>query len=500
MNHHTPYQQLETIFARIKKLEQISSMLDWDNATNLPAGSITARISHLSELKTLVHEIYLAPKTCDLLHEVATKELNFQQLANFKLMQKRHLEATIIDSDLANALIKATAISEMSWRAARKNNDFKSYAPLLQEVVNLVKQKAACKSQKLGISPYDALGDEYEPGFSTAHTDKIFASLRTFLKSFIPEVLAHQQQFQAAPLEKIHFSKEKQMLLAKEVMQMMGFDFTKGRIDLSEHPFCGGFSADCRITTHFTEENFLPGLMGVIHESGHGLYEQNLPADWLFQPLGQATGMAMHESQSLFMEMQMCRSREFVNFIIPSICKFYGAEIKNLEPQNFYRLINQVKPSLIRINADEVTYPLHIILRYELEKQMLSSSLLVKDLPNAFNQAMQQYLGVTPTNDAMGCLQDIHWPSGYFGYFPSYSLGAMMGAQFHDALSHNTPNHMSNIAKGDFSVCVNYLNKNIHQMGSTYSSEQLVQKITGKQLDVSIYEKYLRKRFITDYN
>jgi carboxypeptidase Taq len=499
MNHHTPYQQLETIFARIKKLEQIASMLYWDNATNLPAGSMDARISHLSELKTLVHETYLAPKTLDLLNNVNTKELTLEQLANFKLMQKNHLEATIIDNDLANALIKATALSEISWRAARKDNDFKSYAPLLQEVVKLVKEKAACKAQKLGILPYEALGDEYEPGFSQTQTDKIFTRLKAFLQDFIPEVLAHQQKFPAKPLGKVQVSKEKQMLLAKEVMSMMGFDFTKGRLDLSEHPFCGGFSADCRLTTHFKEENFLPGLMGVIHESGHGLYEQHLPQEWLFQPLGRSTGMAMHESQSLFMEMQICRSREFLTFIIPYIHKFYAQSIPNLEPENFYRLINQVAPSLIRINADEVTYPLHVILRYELEKQMLSGELLVKDLPHAFNQAMQQYLGITPINDTMGCLQDIHWPSGYFGYFPSYSLGAMMGAQFQNDLSKKIPNHMSHIAKGDFSICVNYLSTNIHQMGSLYSSQQLVQKISGKDLDVSIYEQYLKKRFIEDY-
>jgi len=486
------YQELEKIFTRIKRLDNAISILHWDSAVNLAENSIDSRSNQISEIKTIIYEIYSSPKILDLFDKTQENQLNQFQLANFNLMKKWHLDATIIDNDLSNALIKATAKSEMVWRKAREENNFKDFVPYLEEVVNLTREKGLIKSQKLNCTLYEALADEFEPGFKEDKTDLIFAKLKDFLAGFLPEVIQHQQKYPISELPLVNISQEKQFILAKKLMNLLGFDFTKGRIDLSAHPFCGGFSGDCRITTSFDEKNFISGLMGVLHETGHALYEQNLPKDWLEQPLGSYVGMQIHESQSLIIEMQMARTKEFLSYLIPEINETFDYSPRELNADNLYRIINRVNPSFIRIDADEVTYPLHIMMRYNLEKKLLNRQISVSDLAESFREEMYSNLGIRPNNHQEGCLQDIHWPSGFFGYFPSYSLGAMSATQFYQAFKKDAP-------KGNFSQIMTWLKDNIHSKGSLYSSNDLIKEVTGEELNTEIYQNYLRKKFIDDY-
>jgi carboxypeptidase Taq len=283
-------------------------------------------------------------------------------------------------------------------------------------------------------------------------------------------------------------------------MKAVGFSLDKGRLDESHHPFCGGTSQDVRITTRYNEKEFVSSLMGVLHETGHALYEQNLPLEWLGQPVGIAAGMAIHESQSLLMEMQVCRSREFLEFATPLIQKHLGPHVKNkssLEPENLSRLLSRVKRSFIRVDADEVTYPAHVILRFEIERDLMENKLKINDLPEAWNEKMQSYLGLsTKGNDKDGCMQDVHWPSGAFGYFPAYTFGAVIAAQLFKTVAEKNPNVRGQITKGDFSILQSWLRTEIWQQGSRFSTMELVKNATGAPLTGAAFRAHLEKRYL----
>jgi carboxypeptidase Taq len=280
------------------------------------------------------------------------------------------------------------------------------------------------------------------------------------------------------------------------MMRRLGFDFTQGRLDESIHPFCGGVPGDIRLTTRYNEEDFLSGFFGVMHETGHALYEMNLPQQWRNQPVGDARGMAVHESQSLLSEMQLTLSRDFLHFAAPLMREAFGVSGEAWTPENIYRLVTRVQPSLIRVDADEVTYPAHVILRYRLEKQLIAGTLAVSDLPEAWNESMRSLLGIVPDSDANGCMQDIHWPDGTFGYFPSYTLGAMIAAQLFDSAKKAIPGLAGQIQHGNFNELFNWLSKTIHSQGSLLSTPDLLKQATGKTLDASIYKSHLQNRYL----
>jgi carboxypeptidase Taq len=292
---------------------------------------------------------------------------------------------------------------------------------------------------------------------------------------------------------------EEQRALGLELMRRLGFDFKRGRLDVSHHPFCGGVPEDVRITTRFDEGDFAKALMGVLHETGHAKYEQNLPRAYLGQPVGRARGMSTHESQSLLLEMQVCRSAEFAQFSAPHIrAAFPGAAALTpaaFTPENLYLLSTRVRPGYIRVDADEVTYPLHIMLRYRIERAVLGDSLVLADLPGAWNEGMRALLGLTPPDDRLGCLQDIHWPSGGWGYFPTYTLGAMTAAQVFDAANRAEPEILPAIGRGDFAPLVGWLRANIHGQGSRWETDELLTRATGRPLDAAVFKAHLRRRY-----
>lgn len=289
---------------------------------------------------------------------------------------------------------------------------------------------------------------------------------------------------------------EAQFQLARRLMQTTGFDFNHGRLDLSLHPFCGGVAEDVRITTRYSEAEFVHGLMGVLHETGHALYERGRPPAWRYQPVGLARGMAIHESQSLLIEMQVCRGPEFLQFLAPLLREAFGDQDGALAPENLCRLYARVGPGLIRVEADEVCYPSHVILRYRLEKALIAGELALGDLPAAWNEGMRELLGLMPPSDREGCLQDIHWFVGAWGYFPTYTLGAMTAAQLYDAAKRASPEIPKAIAGGDFRPLVAWLAEHVHSQASRWSSQELIERASGRPLDPAVFKAHLERRYL----
>ena len=491
----TAYRQLEARFRRISVLADIEGMLNWDMATMMPAGSAEARAEHLAAIKVLCHELLTDPEMPDLLAGAeAEVGLDSWERANLAEMRRLHLRASAVNAALTDALAKAESECEMHWRKARPARDFSLVLGPLKALLALKREEASAIGQKLGVAPYDALVDAFEPGVGAAEIDRLFAPLTGKLPGLLARVMEHQKP--PLPLEG-PFPVEIQRELGVEFMKILGFDFHRGRLDISLHPFTGGASGDVRLTTRYDESDFTRSLMGVLHETGHALYEQGLPPDWRYQPAGRAPSMMIHESQSLLMEMQACRSHEFLTFAAPVIAKAFGRSGAAWSADNLYRVYTHVEPGMIRVDADEVTYPLHILLRYRLEKALISGDLPLEELPSAWNDGMKELLGITPAHDGEGCLQDIHWFDGAFGYFPSYTLGAMAAAQLFEAACRQEPAILPGLAKGDFRPLVSWLRENVHRQGSRLAPADLVHEASGKPLGADAFLAHLERRYLS---
>lgn len=493
------YQTLERRFARLAAINDALGILQWDTETLMPPGAADGRAEQLATLKVLSHELLTDDDNADLLADAEhERELSNWQEANLHEMRRAYLHATAVPGDLVEASSRAISRCEMVWREARPAGDFAMLLPSLSEVLNLQRQIAAAKAEALGCSLYESLLDAYEPGGNTDHIDKVFGDLRAFLPGFLGEVLERQKSRpDILPLQG-PFPVETQRALGVRMMQAAGFDFSKGRLDISLHPFCGGATHDVRLTTRYDEDDFTKALMGVMHETGHALYEQNRPAEWLGQPVSEARGMSLHESQSLIIEMQACRSRAFLEFAAPVMRDCFGGTGPAWDAANLHRLYTKVEPGFIRVDADEVTYPAHILIRYDLEKALIESDMTLADLPGAWNEGMRDLLGLKVTTDRLGCLQDIHWPGGAWGYFPTYTLGAITAAQLFDAATRADDTVLPGLGRGDFSPLVNWLRTNIHSQGSLLPADQLLTKATGRPLDAGVYERHLRRRYLEE--
>lgn len=493
------YSKLEKKFARLSALSGAAAMLHWDSAAMKPIGGSGPRAEQLAVLSLVSHEMLNSPDVADLLMEAQSEvaTLDDWQRANLAEMQNRWRHATAVDPDLVEAHSHATSRSEMQWREARLNNDFASLIPALSEVVQLTRRIADAKSDAFGVSPYDALLEEYEPGCSSATIDTLFDDLESFLPGFLGEVLENRNNTPPAMAPKGPFDEAVQKQLGQEFMTDLGFDFDHGRLDVSHHPFTGGIPDDVRLTTRYETDDFTQSLMGTLHETGHALYEQGLPKDWRSQPVGSARGMALHESQSLLIEMQLSRSEDFLVYALPRIKAAFSGSGPAWEVENIERLYLKVEPGFIRVDADEVTYPLHVILRYRLEKALLAGDLAVKDLPAAWNSGMRNTLGITPPNDRLGCLQDIHWPSGAIGYFPTYTLGAIAAAQIYSTVAAKIPDFTNKIRTGEFAPLLEWLRDNIHSRGSSLSTESIMQSATGSALNADAFKAHLRNRYLS---
>ena len=497
----TAYQTLERRFARINAIEDAAGILDWDSQTIMPAGAAPGRAEQLATLKVLAHELMTAPDMGDLLDRAAGELAgggsgDGWDLANLHEMRRRWIHATAVPADLVEASSRATSACEMAWRTARPAADYAGLKPHLEEVLRLQREIGAAKAQRLGLSVYDALLDQYEPGGSAAEIDALFADLGTFLPDFLAAALEAQARRPAVVVPEGPFPAETQRQVGLALMKAVGFDFERGRLDISLHPFCGGATGDIRITTRYDEADFTSALMGVLHETGHAMYELGRPADWIAQPVGAARGMSVHESQSLIVEMQACRSRAFLDYAAPILRDAFDREGEAWDADNLYRLYTRVEPGFIRVDADEVTYPAHVILRYRLEKALVAGEMTLDDLPGAWNEGMRALLGIVPPDDRLGCLQDIHWPAGAFGYFPTYTLGAMTAAQLFDAAKRADADVEPGLARGDFGPLMRWLRANVHGQGSRYATPELLTRATGRPLDASVYKAHLTRRYL----
>lgn len=488
------YQDLAERFERHYLLRSSADMLEWDAQTLMPVGSGDLRAAQLGTLRVLAHEALVAPEVAELLAAAEASPPDDEwQRANVVAMRREWVHAAAVPSDLVMARTRATSACELAWRAARKADDFASLQPMLREVLNLTRQMGEAKSGALGVGVYDALIDEFEPGVREAMLSPLFARLEIELPPLVERILAVQAQRPPGQPLGGPFPVDKQAALGRALAERVGFDFFRGRMDVSVHPFCGGASEDVRITTRYNEADFLSSVLGTVHESGHALYEAGLPRAWVRQPVGHAIGMAMHESQSLIIEMQACRSREFLEFLASIASEHLGVAIA---AEDLTRHALHVERGLIRVDADEATYPLHVIVRYRLERALISGDLDVADLPGAFRDAMAAIVGIRPDSDRDGCLQDVHWPSGSFGYFPSYTLGAMAAAQLFVAAKIAHPSIPGELARGQFDSLRSFLRSHVHELGSRYDTNTVLEMATGKTLGAESLLAHLQARYL----
>ena len=491
------YKNLEEKYKEISLLYEAMGILHWDRATIMPKNSNNGRTDQLTNLYVLSHRMLKDKKIYEFITKSEKiKKLNIWEKKNINLIKKEYVLNNALDKDLLEKISKATSECEMQWRISKEKNDFNSVAPYLEKVIKLRKIEAGIKSKVLNCGLYNALLNDYEEDLNSNEIDKIFNQLLTFLPDFLKEVLVFQKKNKKILNIKDEIPINFQEKLGKTLMEKIGFDFLYGRLDISMHPFCGGSYKDSRITTRYNKANFVESLMGVLHETGHALYNLGLPEKWKYQPVGDALGTVVHESQSLFMEMQICRSYEFLKFASPFIKKIFKKSGKKWEADNLYKIYTFVKPSYIRVDADEVTYPLHVIIRYKIEKDLIEGNIKVKEIPNIWNMYMKKYLNIKPKNNTEGCLQDIHWYDGTFGYFPTYTLGALYAAQLHNKLKNKIPTIGNQIKKGEFKNLINWLRKNIHSKGSLSNSNELIKNITGEELNIEYFKKHLINRYL----
>jgi carboxypeptidase Taq len=491
------YPTLEARFRRLNALREAASVLHWDTAAMMPEGGAGARAEQLATLRVVCHELLSAADFPDLFAASAGEPLDPWQAANLREMRRQWLHATALPADLVAALSKTGSECEMLWRKARPAGDFAMILPTLRRLLALVREKAAAKAARLNKSPYEALLDQYEPDGSTEAIDRLFATVGAALPGLIESALTRQNQTKPPALPQGPFPIAAQRQAGVMLMERLGFDFAHGRLDVSLHPFCGGTPDDVRITTRYDEADFTRALMGVLHETGHALYERGLPAEWRHQPVGDARGMSIHESQSLLVEMQVCRSREFLDYAAPILRECFGGTGAAWDADNLHCLYTRVERGYIRVDADEVTYPAHVILRYRLERALIAGTLDLADLPAAWNDGMGALVGIVPPDDRLGCLQDVHWYDGAWGYFPTYTLGAMTAAQLFAAAKRADPSIMPSIARGDFSPLLRWLRTNIHGKGSQFSTAELVESASGKPLDAAVFLNHLRSRYLS---
>jgi len=492
------YVELEAKLKTAHLLSSIGELLGWDEQVNLPADSADQRAAQRATLAGVQHTASTDPRIGELL---ALLEKNLAQLTNdqrvvIQWTRRDYDRATKLPADFVREKAEQGSRGYHAWKEAREKADFSIYAPVLQKNLELAQREAAYLG--FGDKPYDYMIDRHDPGMTAATTEVLFDELKKELVPLVRQITTSPVKAKTDLLR--GFSVDEQALFLREVTEKIGFDYRRGRIDKSLHPFCSGTGADVRMTTRFDPENPLDSLYSSIHETGHGLYEQGLRADQHHTALGQAVGMGVHESQSRLWENQVARSRGFWRFFEPKLRDRFPAQLRDVASDDLYLAINAVAPTLIRVDADEVTYNLHIVLRFELEKKLFAGTLAVADLPAAWNTASRELLGLEPANDREGVLQDVHWSDGAFGYFPSYCIGNMMAAQLWYHVLTLRPQLEEDFARGDFSWLLTWLHENIHEPGKRFDTLALVQRATGESLSPKPLIRYLKERYATLYH
>lgn len=477
-------------------LQHATQYLSWDESVMMPVGGGNARANSLAKLQQIAHNLATSSEIGDLIEAAKEEASSPWDQANLRVIEQNWQRATVIPEDLVVRMSLATSKCTQVWREKRKENDWVAVVPLLEEVVNLTKERATIISELFNVNLYEALLGGYERGITTDFVDTVFDDLASFLPDFVNEVIERQPAH--LPL-KGEYSDKDQKQLAEELMLSLGFNFERGRLDTSHHPFSCGERWDTRITTRFGADDFLESMYATLHETGHALYQQGLPAEHADQPVGKSLGMMVHESQSLFMEQQVCRSDGYIKFALPIVKKCLAKE-DNKELwsfTNFIRNVRHVDKGKIRVQADECTYPLHVILRYRIEQAFLSGDLKVVDIPDAWNELMHEFFGLNLEGDfADGCMQDIHWFMGAIGYFPCYTLGAITAAQLYQKYQNTFPAVEVDFENGQFDQVLDWLRKNVHSQGQLTPAFERIQEVTGRPLSTAAFKQHVTGRYL----
>ncbi len=494
----TSYEQYKNITQKAADLQFASAVLGWDQEVYMPPKGAHYRGQQLSTLASQAHEWLTSDSYGNTLQDLASdKTLNEEQQNNVRLSHEDYEKNKKLPSSFVEELARQTSISFDSWAKARKENKFSIYEPELAKMLSLKKKQ----TELYGYDkhPYDSLLDDYEKGLTVAILDPVFEKVKEQLPPLLRKI-TNAQQVNNDFFHK-HFPKQLQWDFSVNVLQKMGFDMQAGRQDYSEHPFTTSFAPnDVRITTRVDENNFSSLLWSSIHEGGHALYEQGLPENEYGLPLGSAVSLGIHESQSRLWENCVGRSKAFWKYFYPILQQYFPAQLDNIPVTGFYKAVNKVQPSLIRTEADEVTYHFHVLIRYEIEKALLEGNIPVKDLPGAWNDMYKKYLGISSPDDKQGILQDVHWSHGMLGYFPTYSLGSFYAAQFFEQASKDINDLHTQIESGEFSNLLHWLRTHIHQYGRRYQSEELCKKATGRGLDFTSFMNYIENKYTEVYD
>ena len=490
---------------RSKKLTVLgttAALAGWDMQTYMPAKGIGLRSEQLSLMSILYHQALTDPKVAELLDMIERSkeyaDLNDMQKRNVHLMRKGFDETSKIPEALVAKMSKQETVTFDAWRKAKASKDFQAYAPELSKMIELKKEAAQILMDVKGTkTTYDAFLDSYEPGITADKIDEVFSGMRVGLVKIIDKVKSSGVKPVTAFLDRT-VPVEAQKKISAEAMRFLGFvtegDAAGGRLDEAEHPFTTGYYSDVRITTHYYPNRFSSSIYSVMHEAGHALYEQGIPQDWIYQPIGSPCSYGIHESQSRYVENMIGRSPEFLSFMLPRLKKMTGKALTGIKTADFVSAVNVIEPSKIRIEADEATYGLHIIIRFEMEKDIMSGKLSIDELPAAWNERYDKYLGMKIENDSEGVMQDVHWSGGSFGYFPSYALGNIYGGMFLDKMDKDLPSWRDDIKAGNYQPVRQWSATNIHSQGNLYDPADLVKNVTGQDLNIRPFIKYLERK------
>ncbi len=494
-------QQLKAHMADIVRLNQIAALLGWDQQTMMPPGAAESRAEHLATISKIAHEMFVDEKTGKLLQEAAAEvqgmDYDSDEAALVRVVQHDYDLETRLSTELVQDLARTTTMAHEVWAKARAESNYAAFQPMLEKVYDLMRQKA----EALGYQdrPYDALLDQFEPGMKTADVERLFNELRIDLVPFVAKVFERLDAVDSKMLF-LNYPVDKQHEFGLKVVKQLGYDMTRGRQDPSVHPFTTNFSInDVRITTRYYPDYLPTALFGSIHEAGHAMYEQGSDQRLEGTPLSGGTSLGVHESQSRLWENIVGRGRDFWKYFYPDLQRAFPEQLGKVDREAFYKAINFVSRSLIRVEADEVTYNLHIMLRFEMENALLEGKLAFKDAPEAWNAKMQAYLGITPPDDAKGILQDVHWSSGLVGYFPTYSLGTMLSVQYWDKALQDQPSIPGDIAQGNFATLLEWLRANIHCYGRKLRPMELTQRVTGQSIQTKPFMQYLTQKYTDIY-
>ena len=477
-------------------LAATGGILGWDQQVMMPPGGIELRSRQLAQLSGLIHERSTDPRVGELLAECEadanlTSDPHSDTAANLREIRRKYDRDTKLPGELVEEIARTTSLAEHEWATAREKSDFSLFQPWLEKNLELYRRAAECYSWGQHEEPWDALAEGYEPGMRARDVEAVFTPLRDNLQALVSD-LTSAPRTPSSAIHEISLPIDDQAVFVRKVAEAMGFDFARGRIDPTVHPFCSGsHPGDVRITTRYAKDKFFDALGSTMHEAGHGLYEQGLPVEHNGTPLGNAVSLGIHESQSRMWENFVGRSMPFWTWCLPELQKAFGDAVSHVTLDDAYQGMNLVRPDFIRVEADEATYNLHIMVRFELERVLMSGDLAPADLPHEWNRRYKEYLGVDVPDDARGCLQDVHWSAGLFGYFPTYTLGNLYAAQLFEKALEDIPDLYDGFIQGDFSPLKAWLNTNVHAHGSRYLPAELCERVTGKPLEAEPLLRHL---------